>query len=399
VPDPTNVTVIGDSKLFCGRTIFLAEELGFDYVTLIPRNVGLRQEAVQRFREIQHESPHKVELFHEKESAKHGEVEQWRGTSLFLVYDYVGEHKRVTRIPLRVVVVESSSLRREGARTLEHLRKKERKRLEFESRRSLVSAHKTEAAARKALVLLEAKQARFHKTTPLIRSEVRYVKRGKRGRPSKNEVRAQETVWRVWFTVESDEASFKHALDEGSCYVLATNHATTGDRDKTDVEIFSLYHEQGQIETAFHWFKGDLNFAPIFLKTPRRIGALAAVYVIALMVHALIARDAHLRLVSAGQKIPGNIQPTNRPSTEVIFRLFESVAATRVPEGVKEPARVLVGNLTTEQLRGYALLGVALENRSRLVIARPRRPGPGDRGYYRPRPRRSRKLRRAKHDP
>ena len=144
----------------------------------------------------------------------------------------------------------------------------------------------------------------------------------------------------------------------------------------TEKAVFEAYQNQSCVETNMHWLKGITNFAPIFLKTKRRIAALGQVYVIALMVHALIQRDARLRLAKAKAKIPGNVGFTSRPTTAVLFRLFEKLPARRTPHGT-----VVVENLTTEQVHGLRVLGVGLLTRQGVTAAPARDPVPGDRGY------------------
>jgi len=130
VPDPKKTCIVGDSKLFSGETILLARELGFDYVTLMPKTTNARDEAIRLFHAADRRGEVKVLL--EKEG-RGGDRETWRGCSAPVVYDHKDEvTKEVTRMLLRTVVVESSGLARQKKVTLEKERARERRVLEKE---------------------------------------------------------------------------------------------------------------------------------------------------------------------------------------------------------------------------------------------------------------------------
>ena len=129
------------------------------------------------------------------------------------------------------------------------------------------------------------------------------------------------------------------------------------------------------------WAKGPLEVAPLFLKTPKRIAALGLVYILAIMVYALIQRQARQVLAETKSEIPGNNKSfTNSPTTEVIFRLFEAIFTVRA---AGRPS-VTVTNLTTEQVRVLRLLENDVLDSPEVVTATPRIPGRGQRGYRSP---------------
>jgi hypothetical protein len=140
---------------------------------------------------------------------------------------------------------------------------------------------------------------------------------------------------------------------------------------------------------------GQVRFAPVHLKDRGRLAALAQVYVIALMVYALIQREARGKLAARSSKIAGNLRLTATPTTEVIFRLFENVNTMRVPN----TPGVTIQNLTTAQVHGYEVLGLNVLKRAGVQLATPRAPGPADRGYYRPRPKRGKNRPTRRSDP
>lgn len=386
VPDPKKTTVVGDSKLFSGETLLLARRIGFDFVTLVPKTTDLRDEVLAQFREA--ERTGRVTTLLEKVSPRTGEPETWRGCSFDVVYQYENAQKVVTPIPLRALVVESSALARQKRATLEKHRLRECRALQKEAELERRRVYRCEADALAAVERFSKKKPRFHRLAPRLRVEYRRLKRPGPGRPKKDEPRPTEQVWLVWPEVVEEEGAFERALAEDSRFVLVTSLPRTGPRARSDAEVFATYHDQNLVEGAHHWFKGKLDFAPIFLKTERRVAALAQVYVLALMVYALIQRDARMELAARRTTIAGDLKPTASPTTQVVCRLFENVTTVRRPG---EPVRV--ENLTTAQVHGYAALGIDALSRPGVTACAPREPGPGDRGYYRPRPRRGRKPR------
>ncbi len=96
------------------------------------------------------------------------------------------------------------------------------------------------------------------------------------------------------------------------------------------------------------------------------------------MVYALIQREIRRKLQAAKTTMPNNRgKPwTDKPTAEVLFRLFEGVFATR---GLLPDGRVLVSNTNTEQIRILRLLGNGLLHAPDVVFAEPRQPRRGER--------------------
>jgi transposase len=393
VPDPAKTTIVGDSKLCAGETLELARKLGLRFVTLLPKSTNARAEALRGFHEARRQG--EVEVFMEK-MGRTGEVETWRGCSVPVIFDYDDpEKKAVVRSLRRTIVVESSGLRRQKQGALEKGREREREDLERVAKSQRRKIYRCLDDAEEAAARLRARTPRFHKLAVKIGMEDVPRRRARAGRPKAGERRETETVFRAWFEVLYDQKRFDEILVEESCYVLVTNHLAVGESARSNREIFDLYHGQWGVERVMHWFKGALDFAPIFIKTPARIAAITQVYVIALMVYALIEREARFNLATAKTTIPGDLKPTSKPTTQVAFRLFEKVMVARGP---RDRAPV-IENLTTAQVLGYEALGVHILARPGVRFGRPRRPQPGDRGYYHPRTHRHRRRTRPSRPP
>ena len=379
LPDPRGTILVADSKAFAGETLLLAREHGLRLITMLPRSVGLWDEAFTAFQQARAKGEPLTILKEEVSERESGETNVWRGRSFDLVYHWEDEEKKEHAIPLRALVVESSSLLALKRASLERARVKERESLEKSigrlEKKEFKCAHDAEGAMKD---FVERKKPHFHKLTETLVAVSRPKKRARRGRPARGEPTVYETVWRVKLPLDRDPAAFEQACAEAGCFVLVTT-PVEGFAPLSDAEIFGDYKEQATVEGVMHWGKSLHEVAPVFLKTPRRIAALGMVCTLALMVHALIQRDIRARLLATNQTLAGNDnRQTNKPTTEVLFRLFEGIAA------VRSGPNVLITNMTTEQARALKLLDNTVLEKPNVVVATPQAPRPGRRGYRRP---------------
>ncbi len=406
LPEPKHTVLVGDSKLFCGETLLLIARYQFDYVTTIPRSVELWEEAYAAFRaDSGAKGPAPVLKAKERtwprppgheESGQWAGFDLWRGRSYDMIYEYEGEHdaaespgnskndKVVHHIPVRVLVVDSSSLRERKLPGIERRRERERVRLEKTRDEYAKRTYSCQDDAHKVVKRLEDRSWSFHHVEVSLASAEQRVKRTRRGRPPKGEQPKTETVWKIGIVFEEAEAAFAEVVAKAGCFVLATNLPSKGPRACRDDGVLNAYDEQHTVEGCMHWTKGPLAVAPIFLKTPERIAALGLVYVLALMVYALIKRQVRIRLDAEQTSMPGNKGWTKTPTTEVVFRLFEGVFTRRAPDLGSD---VEVTNLNTQQVRILKLLGNDVLERPGVRVVTPREPRPGERAF-KPRPRR-----------
>lgn len=381
LPDPRGTILVADSKFFAGETLLLAQEHGLRSITMLPRSVGLWDEAFAAFQQARARGEPVAILKEEVSDREGGNTNVWRGRSLDLVYHWKDEEKKEHAIPLRALVVESSSLLERKRASLERARVKERESLEKALRRlekkEFKCAHDAEGALKD---FVARKKPRFHKLTANLVAVSRPKKRARRGRPARGEHPEFENVFRVRLPLEGDPAAFDRACAEAGCFVLVTT-PVEGFAPLSDAEIFGNYKAQSTVEGVMHWGKSLHEVAPLFLKTPQRIAALGMVCTLALMVHALIQRDVRARLAAAKETLAGNDnRQTNEPTTEVLFRLFEGIGA------VRSGPNVLVTNMTTEQARALKLLDNTVLDKPNVEIVTPQAPRRGRRGYRRPHP-------------
>ncbi len=387
LPDPSTVTLVADSKFFSGRRLEIVDYLGLGYITLLPRSVGIWDEAFDEYRRRRERGGEIPVLKRREGRSKKDPDDEWKGLSFDMTYMWNNKEekeKELIPIPVRLVVVQSSALRRKKQKSLERKKEAEAKRLEKKilelTKREFHCAADAEAEAE----TFRGRTLRFHSLEVAVRWENMRVKRDRPGRPKKGETSRHRRVWRVDVDVLVVPDAFEQALLNESCFVLSTNLPREGQRAHSDAEILEAYGEQHTVEGCMRWAKGPLAVAPLFLKSPDRIAALIAIYILALMVYGLIQREIRRQLKAENTTMPGNRGQgwTNKPTAEVLFRLFERISTVRGLSG----RPTLVTNMNTEQVRVLRLLRCPLLSNPRVTIVEPSEPKPGDRAW-KPKPR------------
>ena len=229
-----------------------------------------------------------------------------------------------------------------------------------------------QAAAEEALK--NGKQL-FISSIKIVKSE-ELKKRKQRGRPKKDALTPEKEVfYQIVLIHKENKTEWKNWLLRECSFILVTfpNPAAT------DSEILNGYKNQTGVEGAMRWTKGPAEVAPIFLHTPSRIGALGLIYVWALMVYKLIQREIRTKLSESATTIPGNRGRTEKPTSEVLFRLLENTMSVPVIAEDGKTYKLLM-NVTTEKACALRLLGINLLESPEVIveIIEPKR---GQRGY------------------
>jgi transposase len=137
-------------------------------------------------------------------------------------------------------------------------------------------------------------------------------------------------------------------------YVLKTNLSV---KRCSTAKALPMYKEQSQVERQFHHLKGPLEVAPMFLQKPERMAGLLCILVWALMVMALMERQARRSL--KGEPMYG-LYPEKRPSPAptgtAILRCFSTLCIVIVKEHGKTLRRMAEPNVTQRKLLN--LLGI-----------------------------------------
>ncbi|MBI4640017.1 MAG: hypothetical protein HY731_04950 [Candidatus Tectomicrobia bacterium] len=158
-----------------------------------------------------------------------------------------------------------------------------------------------------------------------VENTKRYQGRG-RPRPEAPYEEVTRSRWAVEYHWREEEINKAELL--GGYVPLITN-----DAELTTQQTLTAYKEQYQPELRFKWLKGAGIFAPVLLKTPKRIEAFFFVVGLVLQLFTLIERQAARQITQRGEPVRG-LKPNNlkdsRPKTEAILEAFRKVTVTHV---------------------------------------------------------------------
>ena len=318
--------IVADSKAYSRRTLGLCLERGIGLVTLVPRTCGVR-EALEAWGQQQLALP----LLVEKPGRTKVEApRRWHGQSVMRQVEVEYSDKRVVQKEVRFVVVHSSQLAQQQARSYAAAQAKEAE---------AVTAHVRQVHARWFACQPDAEAAiaeyegwgqgrrgrrprpwRYHTVRYGIMAETRPTRRARRGRPAKTDPPPTESGYRVVVEVEV----LSHPEEDNGWTVLAT---TVPPEEGMDTEILRAYQDQTTtVEPGFRWIKNPAAIAPVWLEKPERIAALAMLTVVGLLVYSIIQRQVRLHLRMHDQQIPGNKGLTATPTAAVVLSLFVQVA-------------------------------------------------------------------------
>lgn len=172
---------------------------------------------------------------------------------------------------------------------------------------------------------------------------------GKRGRPAKG-AEPKEVRYRIEAEFERDKAAIEEELERSGRYILATN--VLDPQELTNDELIAEYKGHQSVERGFRFLKDPLFFtSSVFVKTPRRVAAIAMVMGLCLLVYALGERSLRQALAESGASIRHQRgKPTQRPTLRWVFQLFQAVHLLSV-DGVEQ-----ISNLTEERRSILSLL-------------------------------------------
>jgi transposase len=140
-----------------------------------------------------------------------------------------------------------------------------------------------------------------------------------------------------------------HATEK--CYILATNVLDATELSTDDA--LREYKDQQSNERGFRFLKDPLFFtSSVFVKSPKRVEALAMVMGLCLLVYSLAQRQLRQSLQQAGEGIKNQVgKLTSRPTLRWVFQSFQSVHLLIV-DGVEH-----ITNLTPERQKILRFLG------------------------------------------
>ena len=216
---------------------------------------------------------------------------------------------------------------------------------------------KTRVAAEKAATIALATAHAERWVTATITEQIeKTYQQERRGRPGPD-TRYREVAtsrFSVSADINLDHITYDAATD--GCFPLITN-----DRGITNTEVLAAYKYQPNLERRHHLLKSVQNAAPVLLRDPARIEALFCCQFLALLISALIEREARNGMRQADTtKI--SLYPEFRdcaaPSTERILEIF---AATNRHHLYRHGTLVqaFAPELTDQQQQILGLLGLS----------------------------------------
>jgi transposase len=166
------------------------------------------------------------------------------------------------------------------------------------------------------------KTLNYHLLTELkIVTKPHYLRKG-RPRPEDN---VSHYTYHIQASLVEDEVVIQTHRNQAGRFILATN--LLDDKKWTAELILQEYKAQQTTERGFRFIKDPLFFASrVFLKSTKRIMALAMIMTLALMVYSLGQRQLRQALESTNSTLPNQKgKPAARPTLRWILQCFQSV--------------------------------------------------------------------------
>lgn len=257
----------------------------------------------------------------------------------------------------RWLVVQSETLKRAALSKLE----KKLRRLEEELGKKLAKLKRKrlgcEADAQKAAAEF-AGGLFYHRLSDLRIVSVNSP--GKTGRPSsKEEGESEGSPPRLCYRLEArlveEEAKVTSARRAAGRFILATSVL---DRERLSNEaLLAEYKGKDRVERGFRFLKDPLFFtSSVFVKSPKRVGAIAMVMSLCLLVYALGERTLRGALAEANARVRHQSgKKTHKPTLRWVFQMFQAVHVLEVG-GAKQ-----ITNLNEERRSILGFLGRSCE--------------------------------------
>ena len=322
LPPSHDVTLVADCKFVDAVTLGAARDSGFHYVSLLPHTFGLRQELVEQVRLAG--TP--LELVGEfKGRTLDDPVRYYRATSFLRPFPVAKKDDREW-VDHRFVVVRSSTQEEGFDSTIDRRIEKAAAKLGIDLGKLASRDFACEEDLRQEYDRVASK-AVYHRVGYEVAAVEVPRKRPHAGRPRTGDAAPSDTRWRlVKHALELDEALITRARFHAAHFVLVTDHVDAS--TWSDERIFSTWRGQQSIEghAGFRWLKGVAEVAPVFLKLPHRVQALALVFMLALLVRNWMEAHVRASLAATGKLLPNfNDKPIARPTAENVLYLFRAV--------------------------------------------------------------------------
>ena len=312
---------VADSALYSAENIQQLGEL--NWITLVPRSIKTAKILAESIKD---------EVFVESE------ISGYRIASCCCNYGGV---------PQRWLIIESEKRRESDFKRLEKQLKKQLKIANSELKSLMKQDFACVADAKQAADKLSRSWKHHCLESVEIETHPHY---NRAGRPTKNQS-PEHFSYRVTAQIIPVEEVIEIARRRAGRFILATN--ITDEEILANDEVLIEYKGQQSSERGFRFLKDPLFFtSSVFLKTPRRVAALAMVMGLCLLVYTLGQRQLRQALADAEETIPNQLkQPTSNPTLRWVFQCFQAVHL------VAFDRRLQISNLTDTRVRILRFLG------------------------------------------
>jgi transposase len=178
-----------------------------------------------------------------------------------------------------------------------------------------------------ARAALEQFQATLSYTTLFDEKVIEVATYEKRGRPAANQPPSKIT-YQIDGQIGSliNDPHRQQKMDRKSCFIVATNELD--ETALSDEEVMEAYlKKQQKVERGFRFLKDPLFMAStVFLKSAKRIMALAMIMTLSLMVYSALEHRIRESLKAHQQTFPDQKgQPTDHPTARWVFQFFTGI--------------------------------------------------------------------------
>ena len=235
-------------------------------------------------------------------------------------YQYTVNHVEHMGIPQRWMVVHSKAAGERAKKTITKQVERDKLKLEKDFFHLQAQRFACKQDALKALGDLN-KQQTYHNLTQVDCLEHKTYE-GK-GRPKKD-ASVKGILWQVCAEIEQKQEVIQNAIEQKSCFILATNAA---EQDLTPEAVLHHYKAQSAVERGFRFLKDPLFFvSSLFIKKPSRIDALLMIMTLSLLVYSIAQRRMRMTMKQENETIPSQInQPNASPTLRWVFQCFEGI--------------------------------------------------------------------------
>jgi transposase len=294
----------------------------------------------------------KEKAYQEGEWVEAGVLSERKGAASYRLKEYLWE---IGGRPYRLIVVHSSALDEKKEKTLKKSWEKQRAELEQQAKELARRPFACRADAEKAIAIFERKhQAKPFTFQGQVREEVSTTY-ARPGRPKKLDVPTKTVTYFAEILIQEDEEAQAREKAKAATFVLITNLMDA--KDYPAVKILKEYKQGNSVEGRFRFLKNPFLLGPVFLKTERRVEAMAFIFQLALLVAAYFEYRVRQSLKNEDRPLVlWKNRKTNKPAITALLDMLEDLAVAKIG-----PNRYLVNHHGPEVIRTLELAGFGKE--------------------------------------